>query len=243
MLILLIKCICICIGSGRPNGAGASKFPAIVHDQYNYRNHIAHQHSLAHHEILMMQSQSNGVGGVSSSNGTSSTMPPSSPFSSSTVWPYGSSSANAKGVGPASTLTGTPMTHHHHRLTPMHHHHHHHHNHNHHQQQQQQYHHPSSAATTMLLMNTNNNALNVINGVAGVMVAGNNRGKPRRGMMRRAVFSDAQRKGLERRFQVQKYISKPDRKRLADKLSLKDSQVIFKLLLYVIIPDTFSLKK
>ncbi|KAJ8981866.1 hypothetical protein NQ317_008213 [Molorchus minor] len=50
-------------------------------------------------------------------------------------------------------------------------------------------------------------------------------GKPRRGMMRRAVFSDLQRKGLERRFQIQKYISKPDRKKLAEKLGLKDSQV------------------
>ncbi|XP_068241390.1 homeobox protein DBX1 [Palaemon carinicauda] len=51
------------------------------------------------------------------------------------------------------------------------------------------------------------------------------RGKPRRGMLRRAVFSDFQRKGLEDRFQVQKYISKPDRKKLAEKLGLKDSQV------------------
>ncbi|KAI1281861.1 Homeobox protein DBX1-B [Halotydeus destructor] len=51
------------------------------------------------------------------------------------------------------------------------------------------------------------------------------RGKPRRGMMRRAVFSDAQRQGLEKRFQVQKYISKPDRKKLAEELGLKDSQV------------------
>ena len=44
-------------------------------------------------------------------------------------------------------------------------------------------------------------------------------------MLRRAVFSDYQRKGLEKRFQVQKYISKPDRKKLAEKLGLKDSQV------------------
>ncbi|XP_076328762.1 uncharacterized protein LOC143234949 [Tachypleus tridentatus] len=51
------------------------------------------------------------------------------------------------------------------------------------------------------------------------------RGKPRRGMMRRTVFSDAQRQGLEKRFQIQKYISKPDRKKLAEKLGLKDSQV------------------
>ncbi|KAJ9593946.1 hypothetical protein L9F63_014660, partial [Diploptera punctata] len=55
--------------------------------------------------------------------------------------------------------------------------------------------------------------------------ANSSRGKPRRGMMRRAVFSDLQRKGLEKRFQIQKYISKPDRKKLAEKLGLKDSQV------------------
>lgn len=80
--------------------------------------------------------------------------------------------------------------------------------------------------------------------------AHSNRGKPRRGMMRRAVFSgetdrrtsksfysllslslcpsslaDSQRKGLEKRFQIQKYISKPDRKKLAERLGLKDSQV------------------
>ncbi|KAG7521635.1 homeobox protein DBX1-B-like [Solea senegalensis] len=51
------------------------------------------------------------------------------------------------------------------------------------------------------------------------------RGKPRRGMLRRAVFSDVQRKALERTFQKQKYISKPERKKLAVKLDLKDSQV------------------
>ncbi|XP_075998166.1 homeobox protein DBX1-B-like [Genypterus blacodes] len=51
------------------------------------------------------------------------------------------------------------------------------------------------------------------------------RGKPRRGMLRRAVFSDLQRKALENTFQKQKYISKPDRKKLASKLGLKDSQV------------------
>ncbi|EFX86953.1 hypothetical protein DAPPUDRAFT_37379, partial [Daphnia pulex] len=45
------------------------------------------------------------------------------------------------------------------------------------------------------------------------------------GMMRRAVFSELQRRGLERRFQIQKYISKPERKKLAEKLGLKDSQV------------------
>lgn len=44
-------------------------------------------------------------------------------------------------------------------------------------------------------------------------------------MLRRAVFSDVQRKALEKMFQKQKYISKPDRKKLASKLGLKDSQV------------------
>lgn len=184
------------LGPGRPNGTGTNRFP-IVHPQYNYRHHMAHQHP--HHEMLMMQSRSNGVGGVSNSNGStpsSIAAVPQSPFSSAAVWPYG--------TGPGAN-GGASGTSHHHRIAPLHH----------------QQHHPS--ATTMLLMSTNSNTLNVMN---GVVVSGNNRGKPRRGMMRRAVFSDAQRKGLERRFQVQKYISKPDRKRLADKLSLKDSQVI-----------------
>ena len=53
----------------------------------------------------------------------------------------------------------------------------------------------------------------------------NLRNKPRRGMLRRAVFSDQQRKGLEVAFLKQKYISKPERKKLAQHLSLKDSQV------------------
>lgn len=49
--------------------------------------------------------------------------------------------------------------------------------------------------------------------------------KQRRGVLRRAVFSDSQRKGLEAAFVKQKYISKPDRKKLAGRLCLKDSQV------------------
>ena len=46
-------------------------------------------------------------------------------------------------------------------------------------------------------------------------------------MLRRAVFSDVQRKTLEKTFQEQKYIGKPERKKLAAKLGLKDSQVCF----------------
>jgi hypothetical protein len=44
-------------------------------------------------------------------------------------------------------------------------------------------------------------------------------------MLRRAVFSDQQRKDLEAAFLKQKYINKPDRKKLAQRLGLKDSQV------------------
>lgn len=50
--------------------------------------------------------------------------------------------------------------------------------------------------------------------------------KSRRGILRRAVFSEEQRKELERTFRRQKYISKTDRNKLAAELSLKESQVI-----------------
>nr|XP_023695031.1 H2.0-like homeobox protein isoform X2 [Paramormyrops kingsleyae] len=41
----------------------------------------------------------------------------------------------------------------------------------------------------------------------------------------RAVFSNLQRMGLEKRFEVQKYVTKPDRKQLAAMLGLTDAQV------------------
>ena len=50
--------------------------------------------------------------------------------------------------------------------------------------------------------------------------------KSRRGILRRAVFSEEQRKELERTFRRQKYISKTDRNKLAASLSLKESQVM-----------------
>ncbi|XP_061438731.1 homeobox protein DBX2 [Rhineura floridana] len=49
--------------------------------------------------------------------------------------------------------------------------------------------------------------------------------RSRRGILRRAVFSEDQRKSLEKMFQKQKYISKTDRKKLALSLGLKESQV------------------
>ncbi|XP_036615602.1 homeobox protein DBX2 [Trichosurus vulpecula] len=49
--------------------------------------------------------------------------------------------------------------------------------------------------------------------------------KAPRGILRRAVFSDDQRKSLEKMFQKQKYINKTDRKKLSISLGLKESQV------------------
>uniref|UniRef100_A0AAV2L1T8 Homeobox domain-containing protein n=1 Tax=Knipowitschia caucasica TaxID=637954 RepID=A0AAV2L1T8_KNICA len=55
--------------------------------------------------------------------------------------------------------------------------------------------------------------------------APDNNPKARRGILRRAVFSEEQRKELEKTFRRQKYISKTDRNRLAANLSLKEAQV------------------
>ncbi|KAJ8374058.1 hypothetical protein SKAU_G00046380 [Synaphobranchus kaupii] len=49
--------------------------------------------------------------------------------------------------------------------------------------------------------------------------------KSRRGILRRAVFSEDQRRELESTFDRQKYISKADRNKLAADLGLKESQV------------------
>ncbi|XP_051546239.1 homeobox protein DBX2-like [Myxocyprinus asiaticus] len=49
--------------------------------------------------------------------------------------------------------------------------------------------------------------------------------RSRLGILRRAVFSEEQRKELERMFCTQKYISKTDRNRLATELCLKETQV------------------
>ncbi len=52
----------------------------------------------------------------------------------------------------------------------------------------------------------------------------NHAGKRKRSWSR-AVFSNLQRKGLEKRFEIQKYITKPDRRQLAATLGLTDAQV------------------
>lgn len=63
----------------------------------------------------------------------------------------------------------------------------------------------------------------------------NSSSKSRRGILRRAVFSEEQRKELERTFRRQKYISKTDRNKLAADLNLKESQVIKQLISVILI--------
>ncbi|XP_075233572.1 uncharacterized protein LOC142331505, partial [Lycorma delicatula] len=55
--------------------------------------------------------------------------------------------------------------------------------------------------------------------------SGNGNLSKRKRSWSRAVFSNLQRKGLEKRFQMQKYITKPDRRQLAATLGLTDAQV------------------
>ena len=58
----------------------------------------------------------------------------------------------------------------------------------------------------------------------------------------RAVFSHLQRKGLEKRFTIQKYITKPDRRLLAASLGLTDAQVSRKSFLYLKYQIIYSMK-
>lgn len=66
------------------------------------------------------------------------------------------------------------------------------------------------------MSNSNNN---------GSSASGNSGGSKRKRSWSRAVFSNLQRKGLEIQFQQQKYITKPDRRKLAARLNLTDAQV------------------
>ena len=57
------------------------------------------------------------------------------------------------------------------------------------------------------------------------LVTGRRLGARRKRTWTRAVFTNLQRTGLEKRFTVQRYITKPERRKLADTLGLTDSQV------------------
>ncbi|XP_072175155.1 uncharacterized protein [Diadema setosum] len=50
-------------------------------------------------------------------------------------------------------------------------------------------------------------------------------GHKRKRSWSRAVFTSLQRKGLEKRFELQKYVNKPERRQLASALGLSDAQV------------------
>ena len=67
----------------------------------------------------------------------------------------------------------------------------------------------------------NYHGLGLLSGIPGLTFGGSKRKKS----WTRAVFSNLQRKGLEKRFQIQKYITKPDRRQLAASLGLTDAQV------------------
>ncbi|XP_037072791.1 H2.0-like homeobox protein [Pollicipes pollicipes] len=61
--------------------------------------------------------------------------------------------------------------------------------------------------------------------LAASLVAGRRLGARRKRTWTRAVFTNLQRKGLEKRFTMQRYITKPERRKLAETLGLTDSQV------------------
>ncbi|KAH8404853.1 hypothetical protein KR222_006257 [Zaprionus bogoriensis] len=91
----------------------------------------------------------------------------------------------------------------------------------------------NSTTTTMAQSGSNNNNnCNTSNSVnsnnhssnSGASNNSNNNGKRKRSWSR-AVFTNLQRKGLEIQFQQQKYITKPDRRKLAARLNLTDAQV------------------
>lgn len=68
--------------------------------------------------------------------------------------------------------------------------------------------------------------VNAAGGAAVSTASPSNNHVKRKRSWSRAVFSQLQRKGLEIQFQIQKYITKPDRRKLAARLGLTDAQVL-----------------
>lgn len=94
-------------------------------------------------------------------------------------------------------------------------------------------HHPLQVASTndthMSFSNNTTTSSSTTNSSATNTNSGNSHGNISSGKRKRswsrAVFSNLQRKGLEIQFQQQKYITKPDRRKLAARLNLTDAQV------------------
>ncbi|XP_046981330.1 H2.0-like homeobox protein [Schistocerca americana] len=87
--------------------------------------------------------------------------------------------------------------------------------------QHQHQHHPAAVRGPRLAARSLRRPARARGGSGGGAAGG---GKRKRSWSR-AVFSNLQRKGLEKRFQLQKYITKPDRRQLAATLGLTDAQV------------------
>ncbi|XP_068151673.1 homeobox protein H2.0 [Drosophila tropicalis] len=86
---------------------------------------------------------------------------------------------------------------------------------------------PTTTATATTMSGGHHNSIsNSHNGNSSSSNSNNNNsnGKRKRSWSR-AVFTNLQRKGLEIQFQQQKYITKPDRRKLAARLNLTDAQV------------------
>ena len=104
-----------------------------------------------------------------------------------------------------------------------------------HQQQQQHHHHhhhlthhQTTAGCNFKPQppSSNRHSQPTITVVDSTAATNSNSNSKRKRSWSRAVFSQLQRKGLEIQFQIQKYITKPDRRKLAARLGLTDAQVM-----------------
>lgn len=87
--------------------------------------------------------------------------------------------------------------------------------------------HQAASASSMrstLVQDNGQDVKSNIGGSGGIVgsIAGNHK---RKRSWSRAVFTSLQRKGLEKRFEIQKYVNKPERRQLASALGLSDAQV------------------
>ncbi|XP_011202573.3 homeobox protein H2.0 [Bactrocera dorsalis] len=84
----------------------------------------------------------------------------------------------------------------------------------------------SNTSPQLQLTTASGSSISMSNGNnSGTSASGSSGGSKRKRSWSRAVFSNLQRKGLEIQFQQQKYITKPDRRKLAARLNLTDAQV------------------
>ncbi|XP_030854441.1 H2.0-like homeobox protein [Strongylocentrotus purpuratus] len=82
----------------------------------------------------------------------------------------------------------------------------------------------ASSIRSTLVQDNGQDVKSNIGGSGGIVgsISGNHK---RKRSWSRAVFTSLQRKGLEKRFEIQKYVNKPERRQLASALGLSDAQV------------------